>query len=509
MNLIPDKSEKSLSYWCSWHTQNIVAVKDCSAKFPPEIAAAMKQGDAGAQGARMMLNEELIFGEGGYAYQYEEVRNEMYFMLDDGWDVDYGINPDKHLEKFGSLIMSEERFPSVKGKTPAERLKIINQKIKSLGWKGIGIWVAAQRSAEDYEAPFGQKDLDYWRERILWSREAGVGYWKVDWGAQAGNHTFRKTLTEMGRELYPDLTIEHATCMGPLNAFDDPDPAKQGRYEGMDWVAAHAKECVAYSEVYRSYDVLNAMAVPTTLDRVASLLKWTDNYVNGEDECTINAALGCPSGVMRSHYCQAVQNESNDNRGWRLDEVTAALRWQRLAPAFAGTSVECSEEILFDNRVYREGDSWWGAVAEKNVRQGAPAVVTRNLPVSTIRVEGETKPYVAASLNPNGVYSVAVLPRVIDGICRYPDATVWCAIPAGVDTVGVFGVNCTVSLHLAEPFAKVYAQSLIGDEAFELTEGVEERTVTLTPALAQKVFDGKDQTAPALMLRIVRNESAQ
>ena len=132
MNLIPEKNESSLSYWCSWHTQNIVAMMDCASKFPPEIAAAMKEGADGAKGARMMLNEDLLFGEGGYAHQFDSVRNDLYLMLDDGWDVDYGINPDAHLEKFGSLIMSEERFPSVKGQTPAQRLKTINEKMLKL-----------------------------------------------------------------------------------------------------------------------------------------------------------------------------------------------------------------------------------------------------------------------------------------------------------------------------------------------------------------------------------------
>lgn len=509
MNLIPDRNGSSLSYWCSWHTQNIVAVKNCSDKFPPEIAAAMKQGDAGARGARMMLNEEIIFGEGGFADQFEEVRGDMYFMLDDGWDVDYGINPESNIAKFGSLVMSEQRFPSVKGKSPAERLKIINEKIKSRGWKGIGIWVAAQRSAEDYDAPFGEGDLAYWKERILWSREAGVEYWKVDWGAQAGNHDFRRALTEIGRELYPDLIVEHATCMCPLNAFDHTDPALRGRYEGMDWIAAHSKEGAAYSEVYRSYDVLNAMAIPTTLDRVAFLLQWSGGYVNGEDECFINAALGCPSGVMRSHYCRETQNESGDDRGWRLDEVKAALRWQRLAPAFGGTPVECSEEILFDDRFYREGDSWWGAANGKTVCQGAPAVVARNLPAASICVEGRVKPYVAASLNPNGAYAVAILPRVIDGIRRYPDMTVRCQIPDGVDTAGVFGVNCDVVLQFAEPFDKVYAQSLVGDEAVELTEGISGSTVTVTGEIAQRLFGGTDKTPPALVIRVAGKRGAQ
>ncbi len=501
MNLIPDKSENSLSYWCSWHTQNIVAAKAGADHFPPEVAAAMKQGADGAGSARKMLNEALIFGPNGYAYQYEDVRNEMYFMLDDGWDVDYHTDPAKALGKFGSLMMDERRFPSVEGQSPAQRLKTVNDRIKALGWRGIGIWVAAQRSAEDYEAPFGERDVAYWKERILWSREADVEYWKVDWGALAGDHTFRKTLTDLGRELYPALTIEHATCMGPLNAFEHSDPAREGRFESMDGVAAHAKEGVSYSQVYRSYDVLNALAVPTTLDRVASLLAWSDGYINGEDECYIDAALGCTCGVMRSHYCQEVQNEAKDDRGWRLGEVTAALRWQRLAPAFPGTPVGCSEEILMDNRFYHKGESWTSQVDNKEVRQGAPAVVARNLPVSSIHVEGTVKPYVAASLNPNGAYSVAVLPRVIDGEWQYPEAVVRCDVPAGVDTVGIFGSNCDVCLNLAEPPAKVYVQSLIGNEAHELTRGVTGCTVTITKELAREVFGGTDRSAPALMLR--------
>ena len=503
MNFIPSKSEQTLSYWCSWHTQNIVAMMDFADQFPADLVAAMKTGANGAMGARAMMNEELIFGSNGYAHQYADVRGDLYLMLDDGWDVDYGINPDVNKARFGSLEMSEERFPSVRGKTPAERLRIINDRVKSLGWRGIGIWVAAQRSAEDYEAPFCEKDLAYWRERILWSREAGVEYWKVDWGTLQNDHAFRKALTHLGRELYPALVIEHATCMGPLNAFHHPDPEREGRYEydGMGWIAAHTKEGVSYSEVYRSYDVLNAMAVPTTLDRLAWLLKWAVGYVNGEDECTINAALGCPCGIMRSHYCQKIQNEAGDTRGWRLDEVKAALRWQRLAPPFAGTTLECSEEILFDHRYYHAGDSWTNWVDEQEVRQGAPAVIARNLPVTSIWVEAETKPFVAASLNPNGAYTVAALPRMV-GEWQCPEAVVRCEIPTGVDTIGLFGGNCDFVLRLSATPSKVYVQSLIGDEAFELTEGLDGHTVTITADFAKQAFGGSDLTAPALMLKI-------
>ena len=508
MNLIPELPSKSMAYWCSWHTQNIVALMDLDSKFPPEIATAMKEGAAGAKGARMMLNEELIFGTGGYAHQYDKVRGDLYLMLDDGWDVDYGINPDTQMFRFGSLELSEERFPSTKGLSPAERMKVINHRVKALGWKGIGIWIAAQRSAEDYDSPFSEKDLPYWKERILWCREAGVEYWKVDWGTQAANSDFRRALTDLGHTLYPDLIIEHAVCMGPLNGFNHPDPAKRGRYAGEEWCVALAKEVSSYSDVFRSYDVLNATAIPTTLDRLATLLPMAKGYVNGEDECYINAALGCPCGVMRSACCLDRVLDDGDTRGQRLDEVTAALRWQHIAPPFIGTEISCSEEVLMDRRFFDFGSTWCGSVFGQTVEQGAPAVIARNLSAQSIRVTGDVKPYVVASLHPNGAYSVGILPRIIDGVCGYPEATVVCDIPDGVDTIGVLGVGCDLCLHLPEAPSRVYVQSLLSDEAIELTADADMRsaldghTLTINKELAASIFGETDMTAPALVIRI-------
>lgn len=502
MNLIPEKNEKSLSYWCSWHTQNIVALMDCANKFPPEIAAAMKEGANGAKGARMMLNEDLLLGEGGYAHQFDAVRNDLYLMLDDGWDVDYGINPDLHSDKFGSLMMSEERFPSTKGKFPAERLKIINEKVKALGWKGIGIWVAARRCAEDYDKTFDEGDISYWKERILWCREAGVEYWKVDWGTQAANVDFRRALTELGHEYYPALKIEHAACMGATNACEHPDATKRGRFAGEEWLCSLAEKVSSYADVFRSYDVLNALAIPITIDRLVNMLPMAKGYVNGEDECYVNAALGCTCGVMRSPCCKDRFLEEGDTRGWRLDEVTAALRWQRIAPPFVGTKLSCSQETLFDSRYFGVGSTWCGSVFGKTVSEGAPAVVARNLVADSIRVSGEIKPYVVASLHPNGAYSVGILPRLIDDVCRYPESTVVCDVPVGVDTIGALGLGCDLRLNLPGVPSKVYVQSLLSDEAMELTEGVEGSTLIITREMSKKIFGGTDMTAPGLVIRI-------
>jgi len=503
MSLIPQKNENSLSYWCSWHTQNIVAKIDCMEKYPAEEAQMMVQGANGSRLARTMLNEELVFGENGYAHQYPDVRCDLYFMMDDGWDVDYGIHPDKNPSKFGSLMMSEERFPSVKGQTPAQRMKTVNEMLKALGWKGLGIWIAAQRAADDFKEPLGDADKAYWSERILWSREAGVAYWKVDWGVHAGNPVFRRMLTELGRELYPDLVIEHAACMGAVNAYDHSDISVRGRYMGQENTAANAKEVMAFSDVFRSYDVLYALCVPTTLDRVGSLLQWSGAVVNGEDECYINAVLGCSCGVMRSHYCQKAINEVGDDRGFRLQEVAAALRWQRLAPAFAGGEIAFSDEVLFDNRMYQKGDSWWGCADGQEVIQGAPAVIARNVDVNTIRVDGTVKPYVAASLNPSDAYSIGAFPRVIDGYHHYPKSAVHCEIPVGVTTIGTFGANCDMYLHLNRTPAKVYVQSLVGEEVQDMTDRlVSGDTVTLSAEDMQTMFAATDKTAPALLIRL-------
>lgn len=485
MNLIPSKSECSISYFCTWRTQNILAAED------------------GHMSGRDMMGEELLLGEGGYVHQYDAVRSDLYLVLDDGWDVDYGVNPDTDAACFGSLEMSERKFPSVKGLSPAERLLVINQRVKDYGWKGIGLWVAAQRSAKDYDAPFKESDLAYWRERILWCREAGVEYWKVDWGTHADDISFRKALTRLAKDLYPELIIEHAACMLPLNAPEHPDAALRGRFAGEHDVCALAKDALGFSQVLRSYDVISALSVPTTLDRLATLLTDAKGYINGEDECYINAALGCSLGVMRSRYDTDTIQEVGDDRTQRIDEVTAALRWQRIAPPFIGTDIVCSEEILFDDQYFAPGSTWYGNVHEKEVRQGAPAVITRNLPLDSVWVDGKEKPYVIASVHPCGTYSVSVQPRTIDGVRSFPEACVHCRIPDGVDTLGVLGVGCDVILHLPRVPAKVYVQGLLTDHALELTEGVQGKTVTITKEFAGQVFGSKDQSVPALALRVM------
>ena len=116
---------------------------------------------------------------------------------------------------------------------------------------------------------------------------------------------------------------------------------------------------------------------------------------------------------------------------------------------------------------------------------------------------GRDSPFAAASLHPSGAYSIGVFPRVINGYRHYPESTLYCEIPKGVTTVGVFGENCEMRLRLPEAPAKVLVQSLIGDEVTDCTSRfVSGDTVILTAEDMKTLFATDDKTAPALLVRI-------
>ena len=127
-------------YWCSWLAQNYLAEqaeKAESGKCNEFI------GDQGAKGAREMMNEKNVFGESGFVFQWMGIRRDLFLMLDVGWDVPYETAPDCRPEAFGSLLLNDNRFPFASG-SPKERLKALNERVKDVGWKGVGIWIAAQ-----------------------------------------------------------------------------------------------------------------------------------------------------------------------------------------------------------------------------------------------------------------------------------------------------------------------------------------------------------------------------
>ena len=120
MNLIPSKPQTTApNYWCTWATQALTMTPET----PTEIAFP---GDQGLFGTRDNLNSRILFGEEGWARDWEGIRGDLIFLIDDGWDVPYLTRPQQQGFAFGSLIVDSVRFPECTG-TPAERLKVLTR----------------------------------------------------------------------------------------------------------------------------------------------------------------------------------------------------------------------------------------------------------------------------------------------------------------------------------------------------------------------------------------------
>ncbi|CDE85403.1 putative uncharacterized protein [Coraliomargarita sp. CAG:312] len=237
-NLVPEAASETPDVWCTWRAQTRMAeaakIAQTKAKF------AGDQGGA-AYGARDNMNEHVMFGEngkGGFADHYPEIRSDMFLLFDDGWDVPFKSSNADDIARFGSLILNEDRFPSFGGQ-PRERLKKLNDAAIERGWRGAGLWIAAQRTGEKWNSDKipAQQQYEYWKERVLWCKYAGIKYWKVDWGAHLDDIQFRKMLTDIGRKYYPDLIIEHSMPSSPLNglALDSKTGEPIGGGRMKDW----------------------------------------------------------------------------------------------------------------------------------------------------------------------------------------------------------------------------------------------------------------------------------
>ncbi|MCL2203748.1 MAG: hypothetical protein FWB88_07395 [Defluviitaleaceae bacterium] len=454
MNIIPEGAGSAPSYYCTWEAQNNIHKSGRPQDF------ARFEGDQGAQLARESMGEGLLFGGEGLARQYDKVRKDLFFVLDDGWDVPYGINPATHRHEFGSLMVNEERFPSCTG-TPAQRLEKLNDRVKALGWKGLGLWVASQARGEKAGKTLSQGEaISYWTERIQWCRQAGINYWKVDWGLHCHSLTFRKMLTALGKAHHPALVIEHCRCMLPIN--------EPGRFNHWGTVTEEALRIFHASDAFRSYDVTLPLSAVTTLDRLSVLLNAqtaAQGLVNCEDELYIGAALGCTLGVMRSIFDKAPR---------KLDEVTRSVRWQRLAPAFGTTgNTRVSNEIGTDSFHYKPGDTWAAELIGKTITQGAPIIIARELALPTLYDTKDVAPFIVASKNPTGAISIATIRRTL-GKEGTPLRKIQLDVGNPSHPIGIFGHYQELTLTFDRPITgkNIFAQDLAGDTAREITNAI-------------------------------------
>ncbi|MFC6645517.1 hypothetical protein ACFQBQ_07940 [Granulicella cerasi] len=435
IDLIPKTPSRAPNYWCTWAVQNYMHGQHASSLSIRDL-----EGDAGSRLAHDALNEHVLLGPHGWARDFfPRVREDLYLLLDDGWESG----------GTATFELDEQKFPSYRGST-SERLRKLNHSVRKAGWRGLALWCR--------NTPGGLKDERL--ERL--SADAGIGYWKVD----IGDPTFNLIQTRNANHL--PLRFEHVHGESPLNG----DWQRTGRF-GSQPSGSKRQQILAHTDIYRTYDVTSMLSLPTTLDRLAEMLKGAQSrseiraLLNVEDEAYVAAVMGCTMGIMR-HPLSGLRPDTDPDLFFngprktkqRMDEVARAIRWQRIAPPFAAgrTTFTASEEILTDDWLFERGQTWQNDVIGKVAYQGAPACIARGIALPRVQAGGE-KPFVFAARFPNGAVAIGIQERTHrDNGWFMPSASVTFNVGDAQGPFGIFG-SCK-SLRL------VFAQSLAGKRIF-------------------------------------------
>ncbi len=469
VNLIPNHKNPSPDYYCTWQTQLYAT---CDGK---------PQGQRAIIGEKALFDQEKPFG---WAYFYEKAREDLILVMDDSWDVP--LEDDRAY--YGSLVLNPEKFPEATRNAAdnADALKTLSENVKALGWKGLGGWVCAQESSKFLGTMSAE---EYWREKLSDAEKSGFAYWKVDWGKKGTNVAFRRMLTALGKEIAPELVIEHAVT----------------------------KDILPYTDVYRTYDVPAIMSIPMTMEKLAQLSdapatqEDCAGLINCEDETYIAAAGGFSMGIMRHPHSGAFIDGKADmsfpalhrNLKTKMYEVIRAVRWHRIAPAFAFDSkaLAVDEKLLHDTwhlqNASEEIEAWWlttplirDYIKDGVITKSAPARIARNCKLPEVCAdENGNVPYVISSQNPNGAFSVATLGRTMGRSYEIPRCTV--SIDAGnADIIGVFGEYQSLVIETShQNIRAVLMQDLADDYAYDVTDSIilSEKSITVPGDLIHKI----------------------
>lgn len=460
MNLIPEKPQSlTYNYYCTFNSQSVW-------NTDKKISSIIE--------IRNRLNSEFLFGKDGVLEAHDKnIRGDMLVLLDDGWDVPPGI---EHTETncgiFGSMIADDEKFPEFAKMSPSEKLKGLSDKIKSMGYAGLGLWVPANHYGEKYrenrEKCFADADI-FWSGRAKMCAYADVKYLKVDWGYHGRDVEYRMLITDKMKKYSPSAFTEHV--IGIYDQPYDPSPAAQNSDDFMQFMQL-AKKTVCISDFYRTYDVLDEFSEATTLMRLAKLAdihaRAADEYkgiINVEDNPVIAAALGMTMGIMR-----------HKNKP-RYNDVTDALIWQRLAPPakFDPSKLKYSPKLICDSYSFHGNLNEWPYIGSETISQYAPSVMSVNAPLAEVCCTDEYTPFVLNSKNEiTGAYTVAVIPvnRNNEKYTAPVDITVRGA--SVLHPIGIFGDFKILTVHFNESAEgkKIYVQPLGGNDAVPVTEQI-------------------------------------
>jgi len=453
-SLVPKEPCSKPNYWCTWATQNYMYGQNL-----PDLDPGVLEGDSGSRLAHNAMTEETLFGKSGWAANFfPKIRKDLLFLLDDGWEVG----------GTATFELDTKKFPSFTGSS-TDRLGKLNQSIRDAGWRSLGLWCR--------NTPGGDAD----RRLEALSQSAEIKYWKIDIGDPSFN------LVRLRNEIHIPLTLEHVHGEWPVNG----DWKKDGRFGSQPWGSIRM-EILRHTDVYRTYDVTSILSLPTTLDRVAEMLKGAEGHsevrglLNVEDEVYVAAAMGCTMGVMRHPLVGMRPGNDVDlffngprQTKRRMDEVVRALRWQRIAPPFSPGvgSVTLSDEVLTDSWNFERGQTWQNEIIGATVRQGAPACLARNIGLPSVKANGD-RPFVFATRFPNGSVAIAAQERTQVSKGWYMPA---CDVTLGIgDAPGPYGIfgyfeDLTLASDRSFQGKRVLAQDLAGDEAIDISGMVQVR----------------------------------
>jgi hypothetical protein len=487
-NLVPEGSSGAPNYWCTWSAQNYMYGHNLQ-KLDPKVL----EGNSGSKLAHDALTETVLFGERGWVADFfPKIRNDLFFLLDDGWQA----------RGTATFELDAVKFPTFQGSF-ADRLKGLNHAIVGAGWRGTALWCR--------NTPGGDAD----RRLESLSQSAGIRYWKVDIGDPAFN------LIRVRNEAAIPLTLEHVHGEWPVNG----NWRRDGRFGSQPW-GSKRMEIMSHTDVFRTYDVTSILSLPTTLDRLAEMLKGAEGrsevhgLLNVEDEVYVAAAMGCTMGIMRHPLIGMRPGQDADlffngsrQTKRRMDEVVRAVRWQRIAPPFSPgvSSVKLSDEILTDSWIFERGQTWQNEIIETEVRQGAPACLARGISLPEVKANGD-KPFVFATRFPNGAVAIAAQERTQVGKAWYmPACEVTLSVTDSPGPFGVFGYFESLNLIFDEPLSgkRFLAQDLAGNESVDISSEVQIHGASLhiPGRVIRKVGlqngTAGDLSAPGLVIAIV------
>ena len=422
------------------------------------------------------LDEKAVFGGYGHVGLFPGVRKDLLFLLDD----------------IG-------RFPFLRG-TAAECLAQLDERVRDAGWMGAGVLVAPQMSGESRDAPCEdwprlEEDL---RRRLGDAAEGNVAYWKVGRGVHGRDMRYRRLMSELKAVYAPDLTIEHGWDVdNALNGRPYPqavwkpplllDVMGSGRCRMTDntfydAVRRDYEALMEFSDVVRTGGTLFPMCAATALDRAVFAVECADRLgsrtiVDVGEENLVAATLGLGFSMSRAPWQPRTGAGLKWNRGERMAEASRCVNWHRLAPPFGsdrGIRLARSMGRIEENWVFRKGSTSWDAVCRREIRQTAPAVVARGLPLPEVKSmePGGDVPFVAAGGNPSGAKSVAAIPLVTrDRGFHTPRASI--ALDARLapgEPLGIFGDIGELSVTIAgRSPSRVLACDLAGGFAEDIT----------------------------------------